>query len=90
MGSRVPAAQPHQEIPKVPPPPPAGARFPGWISCCIYKYQFQVRGKKIFHGQLANQNGFPRAHAMYQCTVCFFAGPTIDALLHHTSALALD
>ena len=24
-------------------------------------YQFQVHGKKICHGQLANQNGFPRA-----------------------------
>jgi len=49
-------------------------------------YQFQVHGKKIGYGQLANQNGFPRAHVsnMYQCTaVCFFAGPTMEALLHH-------
>ena len=25
-------------------------------------YQFQVHGKKICQGQLANQNGFPQAH----------------------------
>ena len=41
--------------------------FPNGISCSIYTfsrglYQFQVHGKKICHGQLANQNGFPQAH----------------------------
>ena len=72
----------------------AGARLPGWNFRTEFRvlfslYQFQVHGKKISHGQLANQNGFPQAHAMYQCTVCFFAGPTMEALSHHTSGLGL-
>ena len=74
--------------------PAAAARLPGWNFRTEFRvsfslYQFQVHGKKICHGQLPNQNGFPQAHAMYQCTVCFFAGPTMEALLHHTSGLGL-
>ena len=61
-------------------------RFPGWNFRTEFRvtftrfslHQFHVHGKKICQGQLANQNGFPRAHVYV-----LMHGPTMEALLHH-------
>ena len=50
-------------------------------------YQFQVHGKKICHGQLANQNGFPRAHVSMRFV--FLLAPQWKHFCT-TSALTLD
>ena len=55
------------------------ARFPGWNFRTEFRvpftrglYQFQAHGKKICHGQLANQNGFPQAHvSMHGLLFCW-------------------
>ena len=64
--------------------------FPNGISCAIYTvscslYRFQVHGKKICHSQLANQNGFPRAHVSMH-GLFFLVAPQFCT----KSALALD
>ena len=58
------------------------AHFPGWnfqrnfvfhLHVSRSLYQFQVHGKKICDGQLANQNGFPRSHvSMHGLVFCWF------------------
>ena len=51
-------------------------------------YQFQVHGKKISHGQLANQSGFHRAHVSMHGLRLFFCWPHNGGTSGSTSALA--